>query len=123
MRLIWETEEITVTRGVSRQVLCVEAAESCPEWEGVLFEHMVSLSALEHVAYVSLCSPGDPSPPLSRVSPPPFKQRGLVDVRSRIRKTFLNGDAGEEPAPCNVPKSRVSHKVYMLGFFYFFFSS
>lgn len=47
MRLIWETEEMTVTRGVSRQVLCVEAAESCLEWEGVLFEHMVSLSALE----------------------------------------------------------------------------
>lgn len=44
-----------------------------------------------------------------------------MDVRSKIRKTFLNGDAGEEPAPCNVPKSRVSHKVYMLAFFYFFF--
>lgn len=68
---------MTMTQGVSRQDPCVWASESRPEWEAVLFKHMVSsLSALERVVNVPLCS-------LSELTPP-LKQRCLVDVGSKI---------------------------------------
>ena len=43
------------------------AAESHPEWEVVLFKHMVSsLSALDGAGFVSMCSPGELTPSLRK---------------------------------------------------------